>query len=172
MPTAQKEAIVQEMTEKFSNAKSIFLADFTGVDVNTITKIRKSFREADVEYRVVKNTLAKLSFNNSGIEGLNDYLVGVNSYAISYDDPIVPLKVLDKLKKDLDGKFSIKAAYLEGQVVGAEKMEAISKLPSKTELLGQLVGMLQSPMSKFVGTLQASMNNLVRVLKSLEEAKK
>lgn len=172
MPTPQKEAVVKEMAEKFSSAASIYLADFTGVDVNTITEIRKGFRAADVEYRVVKNTLAKLSFQNAGISGLDEYLKGVNSYAISYGDPTTPIKVVDKFKKELDGKFAVKAAFFEGRVVGADKMEQIARLPSKQELLGQLVGMLKSPMTKLAGTLQASMSNLVGVLKSLEDAKK
>ena len=172
MPTPQKEAIVQEMTEKFSEARSIFLADFTGVDVNTITELRKKFREANVEYRVVKNTLAKRSFEKAGLADINEYLTGVNSYAISYDDPTLPIKVVEKLKKDLDGKFRIKAALFEGKLVREDQIDAIATLPTKPEMLGQLVGMLQSPLTKFAATLNASMTKLVGVLKALEDAKK
>lgn len=168
MPTPQKEAVVQEMAEKFSNATGIFLADFTGVNVNQINELRKGFYESKVEYRVVKNTLAKLSFDNAGIEGMDEFLKGVNSYMISYDDPALPIKVVEKFKKELEGKFAIKAAYFEGRIVKAEQIEAISKLPGKQELQAKLVGLLQSPMTKLVGVLQSPMRNLIGVMKALE----
>ncbi len=166
MPTPQKEAIVQEMSEKFSNAKSIVMADFTGVDVNTINEVRKGFRESNVEYRVVKNTLAKLSLNKAGIDGLDDYLNGVNSYAIGYEDPTQPIKVFEKFKKQLDGKLAIKAAYFEGEIIPSEKVDVLAKLPSLDEVRSQIVGLLTSPMSKLVGTLQAPATNLVGVFKA------
>lgn len=168
MPTAQKEMVIKEMTEKFSNAKSIFLADFTGVNVNTITELRKGFHESKLEYRVVKNTLAKLSFDKAGIAGMDEFLSGVNSYVISYEDPAMPVKVLEKFKKQLEGKFALKAAYFEGLVVGSDKIEALSKLPGKEELRGKIVGLLQSPMSKLVSVLQGPMRNVIGVLKALE----
>ncbi len=171
MPTPQKEQIVQEMTEKFGNATSIFLVDFTGMDVNTTTELRKNLREANVEYRVLKNTLAKLSFQKAGIEGMDEFLKGVNGYMISYDDPTLPAKVLKK-KKEFKEKLQMKAALFEGRVVGPDQVEALANLPSRDELLAQLVGMLKQPMTKLAGTLNAAMSNLVNVLKQLEEQKK
>ncbi len=172
MPTPQKEAVVAEMTKKFADAKSIFMADFTGIDVNLINEVRKGFYDADVEYRVVKNTLALRSMKEAGIEGLEEYLTGVNAYAISYDDPTQPIKVLEKFKKELEGKLSVKAALFEGEVVGSDRVADLAKLPSKTELLGQFVGMINSPMTKLAGTLSGAMSQFVGVLKSLEETKK
>ncbi|MCK6619285.1 MAG: 50S ribosomal protein L10 [Calditrichaceae bacterium] len=168
MPTPQKEAIVKEITEKFSSARSIFLADFTGVNGNTITELRKGFRESKIEYRVVKNTLAKLSFDNAGIQGMEQYLEGVNSYLISYDDPAMPIKVVEKYKKELEGKFALKAAFFEGQIVKTEQMAALAKLPGKQELRAQILGMLQAPLSKLVGVVKAPMRNVVGVLKAYE----
>ncbi len=171
MPTPQKEQIVQEMSDKFGKAAGIYLVDFTGMDVNTTTELRKNFKQANVEYRVLKNTLAKLSFDKAGIDGMDDFLNGVNAYAISYDDPTIPAKILDK-NKTFKEKLKYKAALFEGQVMGPEKVEAIASLPSREELLSQLVGMLKSPMTKLAGTLNAAMVNMVNVLKSLEEEKK
>jgi large subunit ribosomal protein L10 len=168
MPTPQKEVVVKEMSEKFTSAKSIFLADFTGVNVKMITELRKGFHESNIEYRVVKNTLAKLSFDDAGIKGMDDYLNGVNSYVISYDDPALPMKVVEKFKKELDGKFPIKAAFFEGQVLPSDQVEMIAKLPTKQELQGKIVGLLQSPMSKLVSVLQGPMRNVIGVLKALE----
>jgi large subunit ribosomal protein L10 len=171
MPTTRKEKIVEEMTDKFGRASSIFLVDFTGMDVNSSNELRRNFRESNVEYRVLKNTMARLSFQKAGIVGMDDFLKGVNAYAISYDDPTVPAKVLEK-NKEFKEKLILKAALFEGKIVGAEQVQTISKLPSKMELLGQLVSMLNSPMSKLVGTLNASMSNLINALKSLENKKK
>lgn len=171
MPTPQKEKIVSEMADKFSRANSIFLADFSGIDVNTINALRKKFHEDKVEYRVVKNTLAKISFENAGIDGMTTFLNGVNSYAISYDDPTVPMKVVDKFKSNLDGKFKVKAAYFEGEVIGPDKIAGIADLPSREQLLSKLVGVLQAPMAKLVGTLQANVTNFMLVLKALESKK-
>lgn len=171
MPTTRKEKIVEEMTEKFGRASSIFLVDFTGMDVNLTNELRRDFRESNVEYRVLKNTMAKLSFQKAGIDGMDNFLKGVNAYAISYDDPTTPAKILEK-NKEFKEKLILKAALFEGKIVGAEQVQTISKLPSKMELLSQLVSMLNSPMSRLCGTLNASLANLICALKSLQEKKK
>ncbi|RMG66830.1 MAG: 50S ribosomal protein L10 [Calditrichaeota bacterium] len=172
MPTPQKEAVVQEMTDKFSRARSIFVADFTGIDVNTIVELRKGFHAENVEYRVVKNTLAHLALNKAGIKELDDLLVGVNSYVISYDDPTKPMKILKKFKSILNDKFKIKAAVFEGTFVGPDQVEQLANLPSRDELLAQFVGMLQQPLVHFVNTLRAPLLNFVGAVKALEEQKK
>ncbi len=171
MATPQKEKIVQEMTDKFSRASSIFLVDFTGMDVNSTTELRRNFRESNIEYRILKNTLAKISFQHAGIEGMEDYLKGVNAYAISYDDPTLPVKILGK-NKEFKEKLKLKAALFEGKVIGSDQVVAIAKLPSRTEMFGQLLSMFNSPMTKLAGTLNASILKLVSVLKSLEEKKR
>jgi len=171
MPTSQKEQVVSEMAEKFAKAQSIFLADFTGIDANTINDLRKEFHEANVEYRVVKNTLAKISFENAGIDGINEFLNGVNSYAISYDDPTLPMKVVDKFKGNLDDKFAIKAAYFEGQLIGPDRIKGLAKLPSREQLLSQLMSVMQAPMTKLVGTFHASITKFLLTLKDLEDKK-
>lgn len=171
MPTPQKEKIVSEMTDKFSRAKSIFLADFSGIDVNTINALRKKFHNEKVEYRIVKNTLAEISFKNAGIDGMITHLNGVNSYAISYDDPTLPMKVVDNFKNNLEDKFILKAAFFEGQVIGPDQIKGIAKLPSREQLFAMLIGILQAPLGKTVGTLQASVTKFLFVLKGLEAKK-
>ncbi|MEJ2048759.1 MAG: 50S ribosomal protein L10 [Calditrichota bacterium] len=170
MPTPEKEQIVQEMTDKFGRATSIYLVDFTGLDVNTTTELRRNFREAQVEYRVLKNTLAKISFQNAGIKGMDEFLTGVNGYAISYDDPTLPAKVLEK-NKEYKEKLKLKAALFEGNIVGADKVENLAKLPSRKELVGKIAIMLNSPMTKLVMTLNGAMANMVNALKALEKNK-
>jgi len=170
MPTPQKEHIVQEMTEKFRKATGVYLVDFSGMDVNTTTALRKTLREKNVEYRVLKNTLAMLSFHQAGIKDLDEFLTGVNAYAISYDDPSAPIKLLEE-QKQFKEKLKYKAAYFDGTVVGPDKVETLAKLPSRAELIGQFVSMINSPLVKLVGTLNGALASLVNVLKSLEEKK-
>lgn len=171
MATPQKEKVVEEMSEKFARASGIYLVDFTGMDVNTANELRRNFRESDVEYRVLKNTLAKISFEKAGIEGMSQFLTGVNAYAISYDDPTLPVKVLEK-QKEFKEKFKLKAALFEGQVIDSSRVESLAKIPSRGEMLGQLVGMLNSPISKLLYALNGVMYNFANVLKALEEKKK
>jgi large subunit ribosomal protein L10 len=140
------------------------------MDVNSTNQLRKNMRDSNIEYRVLKNTLAKLSFDKAGIQGMDQFLTGVNAYAISYDDPTLPVKVIEK-NKEFKEKLKLKAALFEGEIIDSARVESIAKMPSKDELLGQLIGMLNSPMSKLVYALNGVMSNLVNVLKAVEDKK-
>jgi large subunit ribosomal protein L10 len=170
MPTAQKSAVIEKYTEKFKEAKTIYIAEFEGIDVATVTEVRKKFRDQNIEYKVLKNRLAKISLNNAGISGLDEYLTGANTFIIGYDDPVIPAKILDDFNKK-DEKLKLKTVLFEGKVLSAEKAKSISKLPSREVLLGQLVGMLNSPMTKLAATLQAPMQKLAGVLNALKNKK-
>jgi len=171
MATKQKEKTVAEYADKFKRAKSIYLADYTGVDVPTVTELRKKFRESDIEYRVLKNRLAKRSLNEAGINDLDPYLVGVTSFVIGYDDPVVPAKIIKEFKKNKKQVLTVKAAYFEGKAFSAQEAVKLADLPSREVLLAQFVGLLQAPMTKLAGTLQASMQKLVRSLDALKISK-
>jgi large subunit ribosomal protein L10 len=170
MPTTQKNAIVDEYTQKFKDAKCVYVAGFEGIDVATVTEVRKKFREQNIEYKVLKNRLAKLSLKNAGISGLDEYLIGANTFIIGYDDPVIPAKILEDFNKKNE-ILKIKTVLFEGKVLPSEEAKNISKLPSREALLGKLVGMLQSPMTKFAATLSAPMQNLVGVLSALKDKK-
>ena len=170
MPTAQKNAVIEEYTQKFKDAKCVYVAEYEGIDVATVTEVRKKFREQNVEYKVLKNRLAKLSLNKAGIEGLDEYLTGANTFIIGYDDPVAPAKILEDFNKKNE-ILKLKTVLFEGKVLPSEEAKNISKLPSREALLGKLVGMLQSPMTKFAATLSAPMQNLVGVLNALKDKK-
>ncbi len=170
MATAEKIAIVEEYTDKFKQANSLYLADYTGIDVETVTQLRNRFREQNVEYKVLKNRLAKRSLHNAGIENLDEYLQGVTSFIIGYDDPVVPAKIVKEFNKKKE-ILRLKAVYFEGQLIDAEKAKGLADLPSHEELLGKFVGMLQSPMTKLANTLQAPMQKLLGTLSALKENK-
>jgi large subunit ribosomal protein L10 len=170
MATAEKIAVVEEFTEKFKKAKSVYLTDYTGMDVATVNELRTKFREADVEYKVLKNRLAKRSLNEAGIDVLDDYLKGVTSFVIGYDDPVAPAKIIKNFNVKTE-RLKLKVVYLEGKLFEAEMASKLADLPTRDELLSQFVGVLQAPMTKFAGTLQASMQKLVGTLNSLKDSK-
>jgi large subunit ribosomal protein L10 len=174
MPTQKKIELVEEYSEKFKGSKSIFLTDYSGINVENTNELRRSFSEANVEYRILKNTLAIRSLQKAGIEGMDEMLKGMTSFAFSVEDPVAPVRVIKefnkKQKKDA-GSLVLKGCVFEGQVFDADQAEAISGLPSREVLLGQLVGMLQSPLSKLLGTLQNAGQKLVGVIEEVKKQK-
>lgn len=170
MATPEKIKVVEEYTEKFKNAKSVFLADFSGMNVAQVTEIRRKCREANIEYKVLKNRLAKRALNNAGVEALDPHLQGVTTFVIGYDDPVAPAKVIKEFNKAKE-LLRLKVFYFEGKLFEAEQAAALADLPSREVLLGTLVGLFQSPMTKFAGTLSAPMQKLLGVLNALKESK-
>ncbi len=170
MATPKKIAVVEEYTEKFKQAKGVYLTDYTGIDVKTIDDLRKKFRESNIEYKVLKNRLAKIAFKNAGVDEMDPYLQGVTSFVIGYDDPVIPAKIINEFNKKTK-LLSLKAAWVEGSVFGPEDAAKLADLPSRDVLLSQFIGLLQAPMSKLVGTLQAPLQKMVGLLESLKEKK-
>lgn len=172
MATQQKIDKVEQYTQKFKDAKSIFLADFRGMTVEQTNDLRRDFRSAGVEYRIVKNTLASLSFKNAGLEDMDEFLMGCTAFAFSDIDPVAPIKVIkDYTKKNKDAKILVKGCIFEGKIFSADQADALSSLPTRDALLSQFVGTLQAPMSNLVGILQASGQKLVGVLESVKNQK-
>ena len=174
MPTQRKIEIVEEFKEKFKSSKGIFLADFSGINVAEITKLRRFFREEKVEYRVLKNNLAKRSFKDAGIDGVDEMLTGMTSFAFSDDDAIAPVRVIKQFNKQIskDQKpLVIKGCVFEGQVYGADQAEVIANLPSREDLLAQFVGLLQAPMSNLVNVLSGTGRKLVNTLEAVKSQK-
>jgi large subunit ribosomal protein L10 len=174
MPTQKKIETVESFSEKFKSSKSIFLADFSGINVADTNTLRRSFRKANVHYFILKNTLAKRSLNNAGIDGLDDVLRGMTAFAFSEDDPIAPIKVIKDFNKGRSrdqNELKIKGCVFEGAVLGPDKIDELSNLPSREVLLAQMIGMLQSPMVKLLGTLKGSGQKLAGVLESLKNQK-
>ncbi len=170
MATPEKIKVVEEYTEKFKNAKSVFLADFTGIDVAMVTEIRKKCRESNIEYKVLKNRLAKRALNAAGVDALDDHLKGVTTFVIGYDDPVTPARVIKEFNKSKE-LLRLKVVYFEGRLFEAEQAAALAELPTREVLLAKVLGLFQAPMTKFAGTLKAPMQNLAGVLNSLKDSK-
>ena len=148
-----KKVVVSEISEKLKNCQSMVVVHFNGITVEEVTELRNQFRAAGVEYCVLKNTLVRRALDDMGITGLDHTLSGPSAYAFGMNDPVSPAKVINKNKDD--GRLSVKAGLMDGQVLDAKQVKALSELPSKEVLLSRLVGSLQAPVAKLVYFLEA-----------------
>lgn len=170
MARPEKIARVERVAESFKDARSVILNDFTGLDVEKISQLRKLCRENNVEFRVVKNTLAKRGVKDTPAEGLTKYFEGPTAIAVSREDENTAAKILAKFAEEHEApKF--KAGFVDGNVIDETAVLALSKLPSKEELLSKMLAGIMSPATGLVGVLQGPLRNLVSVLGQIKEAK-
>ncbi len=163
----QKVQIVEEYLGIFEKP-GIYLMDFKGLNVAEMTELRTKLREADVSMRVVKNTLAKRALDQIGITGLHDYLVGPVGVLWTQDDIAAPARVVLKFIKDHE-KGTVKAGLVDGTVVPGDRIEAISKLPSKKQLQARVASALNAPIVKLARVLNAMPQKLAATVKALED---
>lgn len=150
----EKLAVVDEIKGKIEKAQSIVVIDYIGITVGQADDMRRKLREANVDYTVYKNTLVSRAIEGTKYEGLKDVLAGPSAFAISYDDAIAPARVISGIIKEYK-KMEFKAGVIEDTFYDAEGVNAIATLPSREELIAKFMGSIQSPVSKFVRTLQA-----------------
>ena len=159
MPNAkvlsEKQAIVASLTETLQSASSGVLVDYKGITVAEDTALRAELRENGVEYSVVKNTLLRRAADNVGLGELDEVLNGTTSIAISKDDPIAPMRIVNKYAKQMGDRFNIKAGFMDGQVLPLEDIAALAELPSKDGLVAQLLGMMLAPITSLAIVLKA-----------------
>lgn len=165
MPKPEKIALVEEIAEKLESAKSVILADFKGVNVEEISELRKRCREAGVTFRVIKNTLLTRAAAKVGIEGMDEHFVGPTALAFS-EDYSKPAKVLKEFQKEFQ-KLTMKAGYVDGQVIDEQGIKALADMPGREELLGMLAGVLQAPISGFARVLNANIQGFANVIDQL-----
>ena len=170
MPSVKNINSVKELSVKLDKAKAIYFTDYLGLDVVSVTKLRKNFVEKGVEFTVAKNTLIKLAAKEVGISGVDEFLEGPTAIAFSYDDPTGPARVIKEFLKDFD-KPSVKGMIFDGEIFTSDQFDKIANLPSKEQLLSKLVGMLNSPMSKLSSVLNSSVSGLLGRLTQLNSKK-
>ena len=170
MPSVKNINSVKELSVKLDKAKAIYFTDYLGLDVVSVTKLRKNFVEKDVEFTVAKNTLIKLAAKEVGISGVDKFLEGPTAIAFGYEDPTDPARVIKEFLKDFD-KPSVKGMIFDGEIFTSDQFDKIANLPSKEQLLSKLVGMLNSPMSKLSSTLNGSVSGLLGRLTQLNSKK-
>ena len=167
MNKTNKEQVVTELHEKLQRAQAVFLADFRGMNVGQATQLRDDLRKANVEYKVVKNTLLDLASKDTDKEALSSHYAGPTAVAISYDDPVAAAKVLSKYAKEQQNVFKLKAGILSGKAIGVADIQALADLPSREVLIAKMLGSMNAPVTNFVGVLAAVPGSFVRALNAI-----
>jgi len=162
---SEKEEMIKDLSEKFARAKTAVVAEFSKVDVETVTKLRAKLREGKVEYKVLKNTLAKRAAKGTSLEAIAEDFAGPIALAISYDDVVAPAKILSEFIKDME-TIKVKSAVVEGKRIDANGVKALAKMPGLPELRAQILGMLNQPAGKLVRTIAAPGSQLARVMQA------
>lgn len=166
----EKAAIVAELNDSFNRAKFSVVADYCGLKVSQLEKIRRDLRECQSEIRIAKNTLLKRAVTDTACESLTDDFTGTTAIVVSYDDPVAPAKVLAKCAEDYD-KFQLRSAVLEGEKITIDNIVALSKLPSKEVLLGQLLSVMNGVPTGFVRVLAGVPQKLLYGLQAIKDQK-
>jgi large subunit ribosomal protein L10 len=171
MNKSEKELEVAEIQEMILKAQGMFFTDFTGINVERMTELRREFRKSGIEYRVVKNTLAKKALQNvSGYDKVFDKLVGSTGIAFAIDDPAAPAKIIQKFQEKNE-KFTLKICVIEKQVYEGSRLKELASMPSRAEIVAGILGSLNSPISGVVGVLNAVIRDVVGVLDAIEKKK-
>ena len=159
MPNAkvlsEKQAIVATLVDDLKAASSGVLVDYKGITVAEDTALRHELRENGVEYAVVKNTLLRRALDDVNLGELDEVLSGTTSMAISKEDPIAPMRIVNKYAKQMGDRFNIKAGFMDGKVLPLDDVFALAELPSKDALLGQVLGMMLAPITSLAIVIKA-----------------
>lgn len=164
MPNAkvlsEKKAVVAALEEKLKGAASGVLVDYKGITVAEDTELREELRKNGVDYGVVKNTLVRFALDDAGLNELDEVLHGTTALAVSTEDPIAPMRVINKFSKKFNGeKFIIKAGFMDGKVLPINDIMALADLPSKEVLLAQMMGTMLAPITKLAIVIKAIAEN-------------
>ena len=170
MPTEHKINVVKDTVKRFQNSKGVYFTNYTGIDVKTITDLRKSFRDSNVEYVVTKNTLTKRAAKEAGYENLDDILTGQVAIAFS-DDATAPARIIKEFKKENEDLLDVLGLIFDGELYPSDKYIEFANLPTKEESLTKMVVMLNQPLTKFASALNNSFAKLLSTLGNLKETK-
>jgi len=171
MNREEKSEIIQQVAEKLNKAQGVYLTEFSGLTVSEISDLRKKFREQDIEYKVVKNTLIKKALEQTNIsDKLAEGLKNTTGIALGYDDPIAPAKVIKKYSDDNE-KLKFKMASVDGTIFEASELDTLSKMLSKVENIGRIAGTINNTISGVPGTINAVMRDMVSVLDQIAKQK-
>ncbi len=155
----EKQAIIDEIKDKFERAESAVVIDYMGITVAQADAMRKKLREANIDYTVYKNTLVKRAIDGTDFAPMAEVLEGPSAFAFSYDDATAPARVLNEAIKEFK-KMEFKGGFVEGEYYDKEAIAQVASIPSREVLISKFIGSIQSPISSFA-----------RVVSQIAEAK-
>ena len=168
MNKTEKQELITELTDKIKGAKALYYTDFTGLNVKRMTELRRRLRKANVEYVVIKNTLALRAVNESGLVG--EKLKGPTGLVMA-KDAVGAAKVLTDFAKENDQRPTVKGGLLDGSSIDAAQVKRLAAMPSREQMLAELGAGLQSPLSAMLGALSGLLTNFAGALEALKTQK-
>ncbi len=167
-PADSKVTELERLESSIKEAKSILMADFRGMPVSEVDELRKKCFENNLQFRVAKNRLVKIVFDNLGYPNADDFLTGPTGFCMGFEDPIIPIKLISDFAKAKD-RPAIKGCVLDGMVYGPEKVDKLKSIPPRDVLIGMVAGAIVSPLSGFVFVLNEILRSFVGVVESIQQ---
>jgi large subunit ribosomal protein L10 len=169
MQRNEKQELVGALREKMSRAAIAIAVGYKNIDAAATVKLRKTFRDNKVDYKVIKNTLARLAAKGTPLEQFAEGLIGPNAIILGYDDVVAPAKVLRDVLKEQGDKMTVKAGVVQGNLVDAKGLAALASMPGLPELRGMLAAMIAAPATTLVRLLNTPGSQIARVLQAKAE---
>jgi large subunit ribosomal protein L10 len=166
MNRTEKSEVVERLAEQLSQSPNLYLTDFTGIAVKPMTELRSKMRSAGVQYLVVKNTLALRALEKAAVTGIQDVFAGPTAFVFAGEDPLGAAKLLAEFQREHEG-LKVKAGLVDGQPVSAGEVKRLASLPSRDQLLGQALGLLQAPLQGFLGAVDGLLYQMVGAIETL-----
>ncbi|MDM8514765.1 50S ribosomal protein L10 [Desulfobacterales bacterium HSG16] len=170
MKIERKKEIVKQMHECFEKSKVVITVDYKGLNVAAISALRRKLKESEIEFKVVKNSLLILASEETDTALIKDSFKGPSAVALSYSDPVASAKVLTEFAKENE-KLEIKVGVMDGKVLDLDAIKTLSSLPSKDELLGQLLSVINGVPTSFVRAVADVPRRIVNVLQAIKDQK-
>jgi len=169
MNLQQKQDAVEQLAARLGTASAFYLTDFVGLTVKRMTDLRARLRREGGEYLVVKNTLAERALERLDVPGIAEFFRGPTGLVIAPGDAVAPIKALADFARENDNRPVIKAGVVDRRALAAADVERLARLPGRDQLLAELAGAMQSPLSEFVFVLQAKLQEMAGLLDALRE---
>ena len=164
---SERTETIAVLEKEFTDATGIYMTDFTGINVEKITKFRADMKNSGVKYLVVKNTLARIAFEKCGLDQLIPYLKSPIGMAITKGDAVTPAKVIKDFRKNNKNLLDLKVAFIDGNLFSGDEAARIADLPSREVLLSQLLSCLKAPMTGLAGSLNGILTNFAGTLQAV-----
>ena len=172
MPNAEKIKTDEELNGVFLKAKAAILANYQGIDAPELTQLRRHMRAQSVDFRVIKNTLARQAAKDTPFEMLDEQFKGPVSLVVSFEDPVAPAKALAEFAKSGATKSpTVLCGVVEGKMVSSEEVKALADLPSKEVLISTMLSVFNGPTTNFAGVFSSLLRKLVGTLDAVREKK-
>lgn len=170
MKKQAKVKVVEEMKDRFQRAGATFILDYKGMGAVQLTEIRKGLRDASIDFKIVRNTLARRAISGTPLESISDKLVGTSAIAFAYKDAAAAAKLLTQYSKD-QPKLKLMLGTLGDKQIGLAQIQGLAELPSREVLIGRLLGSMQSPISGFARVLAGVPTKFLYALNAIKDAK-